>query len=249
MEGAAMPLRLNQVIALHKGAKGPGEGALTVAYHQVQASTPLTGISKTYQPRDEEGERLPSEGVKVQTRVEEVLDLVVGPLGRLLDLTATLDAGNQLAKADVVVDSVPILRDVPVTTLLSLEKKLVDLTTFVKKLPVLDPAEEWEYDENVEVYRTKPSSTVRTKKVPRNHVKAEATDKHPAQVDVYYEDTVVGDWTTVRFSGAISAARKRELVTKVEALAAAVKVAREEANTTEVSDVKIGEAIFGFLGW
>lgn len=244
-----MPLRLNQVIALHKGAKGPGEAALTVAYHQVQATTSLTGIMKTYQPRDEEGEKLPSEGVKLQARVEETLDLVRNPLGRLLDLTATLDAGNQLARANVEIDGVAVLRDVPVTTLLALEKKLVDLTTFVKKLPILDPAEEWEYDENVEGYRTRASSTVRTKKVPRNHVKAEATDKHPAQVDVYYEDTVVGDWTTVRFSGAISAARKRELVGKVEALSAAVKVAREEANTTEVSDVKIADAIFGFLGW
>ena len=47
--------------------------------------------------------------------------------------------------------------------------------------------------------------TLRTKKVPRNHVKAEATEKHPAQVEVYYEDVAVGYWTTVKFSGALPA--------------------------------------------
>lgn len=70
--------------------------------------------------------------------------------------------------------------------------------------------------------------TVRTKKVPRNHVKAEATDKHPAQVDVYYEDVPVGYWTTVKFSGALPARRVNELLDRVEKLQQAVKFAREE---------------------
>jgi hypothetical protein len=34
-------------------------------------------------------------------------------------------------------------------------------------------------------------------------VKAEATEKHPAQVEVYHEDVVVGQWKTVKFSGAL----------------------------------------------
>ena len=95
--------------------------------------------------------------------------------------------------------------------------------------------------------KTEPVKTIKTRKVPRNHVKAEATEKHPAQVDVYYEDIPVGYWTTVKFSGALPAARVNELLGRVEALQTAVKFAREEANGTAVTDQHVGEAVFGYL--
>lgn len=244
-----MNLKLNQVIALAKGAKANGESALTQAYHQIQRTAQMVGITRAYKPRDDDGETLPAEGTKLQVRVDKVLKSVVAPQTRLLDLTATMDAGNQAAKADVVVDGETVLAQVPVTTLLTLEKKLVDYATFVSKLPVLDPSEDWQYSDTSESYQTPPSSKTRSKKVPRNHVKAAATDKHPAQVEVYFEDVIVGDWTTINFSGAVTEARRRELMDRVAALQAAVKVAREQANMTEVPDVKIGATVFEFLGW
>ncbi len=142
-----------------------------------------------------------------------------------------------------------VLSHVSVSTLLTLEKKLVDFHTLVSKLPILDPSETWSWSDDTESYQTVPSKKTRSKKIPRNHVKAEATDKHPAQVEVYYEDAIVGDWTTIYFSGAISEKRRRELITKVEKLRSAVKVAREQANMTEVTDVNYGAAIFDFLAW
>lgn len=145
------------------------------------------------------------------------------------------------------VDGETLLRDVPVTYLLFLEKQLVDLHTFVKKLPVLDAAESWSFDDSTDTWRTDPVRTIRTKKVPRNHVKAEATEKHPAQVEVYYEDIAVGYWTTVKFSGALPARRVNELVERVEKLQQAVKYAREEANGTEVTDRRVGDVVFRYL--
>jgi len=131
---------------------------------------------------------------------------------------------------------------------LFLEKQLVDLHTFGKKLPVLDAAESWRRDEvRRPAGATEPVHTIRTKKVPRNHVKAEATDKHPAQVEVYYEDIPVGTWRTVKFSGALPAARVNELLGRVEKLQQAVKFAREEANDTEVTEQKVGERVFKYL--
>ena len=104
------------------------------------------------------------------------------------------------------------------TYLLFLEKQLTDLHTFVKKLPVLDAAEAWAFDEATDAYSTAPTQTTRTKKVPRNHVKAEATEKHPAQVEVYFEDVLVGYWTTVKFSGALPQARSTSCKARVEKL-------------------------------
>jgi len=123
----------------------------------------------------------------------------------------------------------------------------VDLHTFVRKLPVLDAAESWSYDASADCFATDATQTTRTKKIPRNHVKAEATEKHPAQVEVYYEDVPVGYWTTVKFSGALPARRVNELLDRVEKLQQSVKFAREEANNTEVTDQRVGDAVFGYL--
>jgi hypothetical protein len=239
--------RLNQIIAVEKGVKSRSFSELTDAHHSLQKPTLLAGISRTYRPKDEEGERLPPESTRVQVKTEDVIRKTVTTLARLFDVTATKDWANSVARADVVVDGQPILTDVPVTYLLFLEKQLVDLHTFVRKLPVLDPSESWAFDPSADCWATEPVETVRTKKIPRNHVKAEATEKHPAQVEVYYEDVPVGYWRTVKFSGAVAATRVNELLERVEKLQQAVKFAREEANSTEVTDVRAGDKVLNYL--
>src|SRR4051794_33256548 len=239
--------KLNQIIAVEKGVKSRSLQELTEAHHAVQKPALLTGIARTYQPKDEEGEQLPPESTKVQVRTEDVIRQVTTTLTRLFDVTATKDATNRVAVADVVVDGRTLLSDVPVPYLLFLEKQLTDLHTFVKKLPVLDAAESWVFNDSADCWSTEPVRTIRTKKVPRNHVKAEATEKHPAQVEVYYEDIPVGYWTTVKFSGALPARRVNQLLDRVEKLQQAVKFAREEANGEDVVDQRVGDAVFGYL--
>lgn len=239
--------RLNQIIAVEKGVKSKSFADLTEAHHAVQKTAPMAGISRAYQPKDEEGEQLPPESTRVQIKAEGILQQVSQTLTRLFDVTATKDWTNCVARADVVVDGRTLVAGVPVSYLLFLEKQLADLYTFVKKLPVLDASESWVRDDSTDSWRTEPVRTIRTKKVPRNHVKAEATDKHPAQVEVYYEDVAVGYWTTVKFSGALPARRVNELADRVQKLQNAVKFAREEANNAEALDQQVGASIFGYL--
>jgi hypothetical protein len=242
-----MMAKLNQIIAVEKGIKSESLRELTDAHQLLQKPGLLSGISRTYRPKDEEGEQLPSEATKVEVKAEEVIRQTVSILTKLFDVTATKDWANGLAKADVIVDGKTLLEQVPITYLLFLEKQLADLHTFVKKLPVLDASETWSFDSSSDSWATEPIQTTRTKKIPRNHVKAEATEHHPAQVEVYYEDVVVGYWRTVKFSGALTASRVNELVERVETLQQAVKFAREEANSVEVDDQKIGETVFQYL--
>lgn len=242
-----MATKLNQILAVEKGVKSDTQRKVTDAYHTIQKNALLSGISRTYQPIDDEGEQLPAESTRVQVKGEELLTQVGTALTRLFDVTATKDWANCVARADVKVDGVTLLERVPVTYLLFLEKQLVDVHTFISKLPVLDAAEAWMLDESTDCWRTEPVKTTRTKKVPRNHVKAEATDKHPAQVEVYHEDVVVGLWTKVTFSGAVPQKRINELLARVAKLQDGVKYAREEANGTEVTDQRIGEKVFGYL--
>jgi hypothetical protein len=239
--------KLNQVIAIEKSTKSKAHSELTEAHQQLQKLALLSGISRTYRPKDEDGERLPSESTRVQLRAEDVIRKTSEVLTQLFDVVATKDWANCEARADVTVDGTVILEQVPVTYLLFLEKQLVDLHTFVRKLPLLDPSETWVYDPAQNCHSTEPVETVRTKKVPRNHVKAEATEKHPAQVEVYQEDVAVGYWRTVKFSGAMPARRVAELLERVEKLQRAVKFAREEANGAEAWGPKVGEAVFNYL--
>ena len=239
--------KLNQIIAVEKGIKSRSFQELTEAHHALQKTTLLAGISRTYRPKDEEGEQLPSESNRVQVRAEEIIRKTTEILSRLFDVTATKDWANCKAAADVVVDGKVLLTKVPASYLLFLEKQLVDIHTFVRKLPTLDPSEEWKFDPSADCWASDPNQTVKTKKVPRNHVKAAATDKHPAQVEVYYEDVIVGYWRTVKFSGSLPAQKVNELLAKVEKLQQAVKFAREEANNLEVEDQKVGEKFFNYI--
>lgn len=239
--------RLNQIIAVEKGIKARSQKELTEAHHALQKPALLAGIARTYRPKDEEGEQLPPEATKVQIKSEEIIRRTADILVELFDVTATKDYTNCKARADVVVDGKVLLPAVPVTYLLFLEKQLVDLHTFVKKLPVLDASETWVLDASADCWATEPVQTVKTKKVPRNHVKAEATDKHPAQVEVYHEDVVVGFWKTVKFSGALPQKRVNELAERVEKLQQAVKFAREEANNQTADEQKVGRAVLSYL--
>ncbi|MEV0755945.1 hypothetical protein [Streptosporangium sp. NPDC050280] len=242
-----MATKLNQILAVEKGVKSDTQRKVTDAYHTTQKNALLSGLSRTYQPIDDEGEQLPPESTRVQVQGEDLLKQVGAALTRLFDVTATKDWANCSARADIKVDGSTLLEDVPVTYLLFLEKQLVDLHTFIAKLPVLDAAEAWTLDQSTDCWRTEPVKTTRTKKVPRNHVKAEATDKHPAQVEVYHEDIVVGFWTKVTFSGAVPQKRVNELLERVGRLQNAVKFAREEANGTEITYQRVGEKVLGYV--
>ena len=239
--------KLNQIIAVEKGVKSTVSREVTDIYHQLQKAGLLTGISRTYTPRDDEGDKLPAEYTKVQLNAMDVVRQSAVRLTELFDITATKDCTNQVAVADVVVDGRTLVSKVPVTYLLFLEKQLTDLHTLIKRLPVLDGSEDWHMDEAQGCYATEPVLTTRTKKIPRNHVKAEATEKHPAQVEVFYEDAIVGNWRTVKLSGAVPASTVAVVLTRVERLQAAVKFAREEANETPAVEQKVGEAIFQYL--
>lgn len=238
---------LNQIIAVHKGSKAKTNREISDAYKLLQKPDLFKGLSKTYDPIDEDGIRLPPEGTNVQLKANELLNATAVTLGRFYDLTYTQEFANTQAKADIVVDGKPVLRDVPVTYLLFLEKQLTDLGTFIGKLPVLDPAETWEYDANAGYFRTPENKTKSSKKVRKAFVKYEATKEHPAQVDTFDEDITVGFWSTIKFSGALPADRIAELAERVEKLKDAVKYARGQANSVEVADMHVANPIFDYL--
>src|SRR5262249_46295278 len=159
----SMP-KLNQIIAIQAGKKSQAKETLTEAYHLIKKPDLLAGLVRTYQPRDEGGEPQPEERKHVQAKVSELLAKVTADLTEMVDVVATQDWANCQAKADVVVEDRTLLKAVPVTHLLFLEKQLTDLRTFIEALPVLDAAEEWEYKPEFDSFVARPSRSNRTKK-------------------------------------------------------------------------------------
>jgi hypothetical protein len=239
--------KLNQIIAITNGKKATAHKVITEVYQELQKPALLEGIQRTYKPKDDDGEQLPGEKKLVQVKVKKRIQSVQQALTDLFDVVATQDHANCQAKANIVVDGRTLLSNISVTTLLFLEKQLVDLHTFVEKLPTLDPSEVWQYSPDVDYYTSEPYQTVKTKKVLKNHVKAEATKEHPAQVETYSEDVVVGYWTTIKQSGTIPAKEKNQMLERVKKLQEAVKAAREEANSQEVTNQKIGQNFLQYV--
>lgn len=238
---------LAQILAIEEGARQRAKAVETAAYHLLQKADPLSGLSRTYQPVDEEGIVYPPELKRLQVTAAEEIDKVTRALTRAWDLAATKDVANTEASADVKIGETTLLASVPVTTLLWLEKALGDLRTLVSKLPVLDPAVEWTFDQSNGFYRSEPTRTVKSVKVPERFVKYDATPEHPAQVDIIHRDVPEGTWTTVRFSGALEPTTVARYLERVDALIGAVKTARAEANTHTVSDEHIGSALLGYV--
>lgn len=239
--------RLNQIVAIQADLQK--QAVETTKQHRTVLEHPqlLHGLTRTYHPKGDQDDKLPGEFSRVQARIPDLLDSLSAHLTQVFDNAATLDYTNCTAKADVVVDGVKVLEQVPPTYLLWLARQLGELEEFLKRIPTLDPTEDWTFDAEVGLWKTEAAETVRTKKTPRTHIKYEATAQHPAQVEMYYEDIPAGNWRVVKTSGAVPVTRVAELLGRIRKLQMAVKAAREEANTVKVEEHKAGEAIFGYL--
>ena len=241
-----MPQKLNQVIAIEKGAKNRLYSAITELHKNAQKADLYYGFSKVYEPKEEGSEQFPPEQKKVMLRSDDVLSETKELFAEFLDITATKDFANMIAKADIAIGNV-LVKDVPVPYLLFLEKQLTDLRTFIDKMPTLDESEDWRKDEATGLFKTEPTKTHRTAKVQEAIVLYDATEKHPAQTQLITKDVIVGYWNQVKQSGAITRGEKRKLLEKVEAVLSAVKSAREEANSIEAPDKKVGADLLDYI--
>lgn len=227
---------LHELLAVSKGARNAQNRAITDHYHQMQKTALFNGMSRTYVPKDDDGEQLPSESVLVQKKAPEALAQVTQAFSKIMNVQASIDVTNMQAAAAVEVDGVHLTPALPATHLLWLDKQLTDLRTVILAVPVLDPQYQWTWDSVQGLWSTDELKASKMKKVFRNHVKSPATDKHPAQVDVFAEDVPIGTWTTRKLSSAMPAVDVAALVAKVDAVIAGVKTARERANSQTVID-------------
>ena len=241
--------KLNQVNAIVTSRKNETEKEVTEIYKVVQKPQLFEGRERTYRPHDaENGQKLPAESQKVQQRTDVLVKQALTKWNEVWSLVLTQDSGNQKANADIVVDDAVVMKAVPITSLLYLDKQVNDLETFVSKLPTPDQSQEWEHDANSGLLRSKATESVRTSKEATVLVKYPATKEHPAQTELIHKDIPVGTWTQILYSGCIPADKRDQLLVKIRKLQDAIKVAKEQANMIEVerkSALPILQYVFG----
>jgi hypothetical protein len=226
--------RLNQIVAIEKGTKQRVNSEGAVLLKQYAKPVLFKGITREYEPLQDDGEQFPEENQKVQAVAEDSLQTWTDLQKELWDLVLTKDKGNCIAKADIVIDNEVIAESVPATTLLFLEKQLDDLRKFIDAIPTLDPAYDWQESGGTGLAHSKPVKTHKTKKVHKPVTLVEATEEHPAQAQLVTEDVTIGHWSTTRISGEMSVKQKKSLAYRATKLRNALKEAREQANMTEV---------------
>lgn len=177
------------------------------------------------------------------------LDYFANAMGQYLDAFYQKEDTNTIAKADIVLDNNEVLaKDVPATALLGLERELKKIHQVYSLIPTLEPTMVWTDDDDTGAgIKLAKKESIRTKKVVKPFVLAEATDRHPAQVEKVSEDVPVGQLKTLYRSSKLTPARKSTLLGRVDELSRAVKKARMRANSVEHKTTTIGKSIFNYL--
>ncbi len=187
---------------------------------------------------------------ELQTTVPDRWAYTLAALEKTLNNIASVDTTNATAKADIIIGSVTILKDVPVTTLLALERYCKQLRSIVQPMPTLKPGVAWIPDPNrgKYVFTTKHAAkSHKTEKTVEIIIAVQATDKFPAQIEKIPRDKNIANVEDIEFSGCVSSADKQSLLERITLLEAAVKEARTRANDCEATPLIIGPAISKYL--
>lgn len=240
--------KLHELLAVEPDLKGQAERDLNAAISMFKdGQGRFIGQVRTYQPLDEEGETFAPEVSVLAALVKDELDRIAISFSGWLNASVQKEITNRETSASIEVDGTALLEDLPAPALLNLESKLALLRRAFAAIPTNDQSKDWSWDEDLEHFVSAPQTSYRTKKIPRTIVAYEATEHHPAQVQAFNEDIRVGEWTTIVKSGMVTPRQKRLYLARIDELARAVKQARHRANDVVATEVKVADAIIGFI--
>lgn len=199
-------------------------------------------------PENEAIEKAGSETKDVVTTVGETLDYLFDHWARYEDTQIRKNITNQKATTNLPIGDT-VIDDVPVDELMGLETRLTKIREIFQQIPTLDASREWQKStvrEGVWI-ASRPDVTTKTERVITPVVLYEATKEHPAQIDKVSKDEVVGSFTTVSFSGAITSLQKATALKRIDDLLGETKKARMRANMKEVVNASIGSVLAKYL--
>jgi len=208
------------------------------------------GFIKSYESFDDNDNEKFEESKTRDTTVMAKADYIFNAIIEYIDCVIQKDSANQGAKADVMIDGVVLIADIPAVTLLTIESEIKQWRDVLGFIPTLEHGIEWDEDKTQGdgVWKTKnPLQTFKTAKEPKSKVLYEATKEHKAEIEKWNETINVGKYLLTKFSGKITSAAKSDILNRVDILSDAVKQARTRANKVEVPSMKIGTQIREYI--
>ena len=188
---------------------------------------------------------------EIVTTVEQKLNYVKKSIIRYFDAIGKKEATNQLAKANIILDNGDILiEDVPATLLLGLENRLVRIRDMYSAIPTLQPGINWveDNDKGKNIFKSEHDQIRnKTERAINSKILVNPTKEHPAQIEKWTEDKVVGKFITTFWSGMITPADKSKFLGRIDELIRCIKKARTRANGEEVKKFPIGEKLFNYI--
>lgn len=208
------------------------------------------GLVKSYHPLSEDGDKLPSEVKEIVTTVRDKVLYAQNSIITGIDAQISKEETNASGevRAELIVDD-ENFGELSSTALLALEQQLNAIRQMYHAIPTLDPVKVWNKDDGAGkgFFKTNTYTAVRTSKENMPMVMYEATEEHPAQVQMVTKDVQVGEWKTIYKSGKITPAEKSNLLGRIDSFIDSVKRARSRANQADIKQVKIGKRIFDFI--
>lgn len=245
--------KLHELLAVSTNLENQAEKTTTDLLGTFEKKRHLFGEKRvTFTANTEGAAPVTEEQSDIQSTIGKEVSWISGILAKVFDVGHQIDMANTTAKADVVVeDGETILKDIPATSLLQLEKRLKAVHGLAVAIPTLDPAKGFSQDSSREkgVFKAREVSKHRTKKTAKAFVSYEATKEHPAQVQVFNEDVAIGSILEQEWSSLITPATKSDILERVDALTRAVKRARARANELDldVAGNKIGKKLLDYI--
>lgn len=243
-----MPRKLHELIAVEPDLKGTAEKIVEETKVTFNKKVDhFMGSKRRYEKMYDTEVDLPDEDKQIVTTVDDKLRYTFGMVTKAMDAVTSKEVTNTSAKADVIVDGQVIIEKLPAVVLINLENQFKRLRDVLDHIPTLDPGRNWKWDAGLGYYVAEDAMKFRTKKVLKNHIKYEATDKHPAQVETYSEDIQIGRWIAKDFSGMKTPAEKSAMLERIDNIIRALKEARERANDITVQEMKVAEKFFSYI--
>jgi len=201
-------------------------------------------------PQNQAEEAKAREDKPVPTTVYDTLEYALGIFAKAEDLQYRKNATNRVATGTVMWKGQPLLKDMPVDELLGLEARLTKIREIIDAVPTLDATKHWVKSAQQGPYvweLREPERTTKTEKSIFPIVMAQATDKHPAQIQAATKDVVVGTFETMKRTGTATAVQKSDALVQIDTLLQEVKQARMRANETVAVEGEIASTIVNLL--
>lgn len=240
-------MKLHEVVAVEPDLKKKAEereAEAVVTFTKKDAH--FEGYRKVYTSATDDGENLPADIKQITETVDKKLDYVLSYVIKAVDMSATKEKTNTVAKADIVIDGTVVATGVPATVIINLENKMKRLRNLFAAIPTLDPTEVWKKKEDG-TYETTPVTQDRMVKYPEYITVAPATQQHAAQVKEVMKSRKEGVWETTKVASKITPLEKAGILHRLDVIVQALKQARERANDIDIEKLNIGQQLMTYI--